>query len=266
MKMVQKITMIVAILLMLMSNISKCMFADQCQSGRERAFQDGEQEEEGENGSSVEQNEQDEQDEVEACSICLGEVTEDIKHLPCMHAFHRDCIDWWLSDKDICPDCGKPVEQEIPVESQRPAASREIAEKPGREGYIEDEQRECETIDTCTLVHCTLTDCVVQSSKLIHCILIHCTLNNCSFTQSEARNCTIKAVQKTIERSTLKDCRLELEYCQIVSSKLENTGVPRARRMLTGCSLKKATLQQCVLKNCRRDRWSSFSGCVEQRG
>ncbi|KAL2610570.1 hypothetical protein R1flu_029143 [Riccia fluitans] len=43
----------------------------------------------------------------DTCSICLekevaGEV---VRRLPCIHVFHRQCIDKWLLQKPVCPTC-----------------------------------------------------------------------------------------------------------------------------------------------------------------
>ena len=41
------------------------------------------------------------------CNICLGpyELHDEVRTVPCMHQFHKACIDTWLRDKAICPVC-----------------------------------------------------------------------------------------------------------------------------------------------------------------
>jgi hypothetical protein len=57
-------------------------------------------------------NQQDEGDQK--CMVCLDEFQEqeDVRRLPCLHVFHKNCIDNWLKDHRKCPICNF----EIPIE------------------------------------------------------------------------------------------------------------------------------------------------------
>ncbi len=50
-------------------------------------------------------------DETERCCICLNDFAEDesIRRLPCLHIFHKDCIDEWLRRNHKCPLCNMSV-------------------------------------------------------------------------------------------------------------------------------------------------------------
>lgn len=58
------------------------------------------------------QNENDKLDEHYNCRICLEsyQQDEDIKILPCMHQYHSDCIDHWLSIHRKCPICNFEID------------------------------------------------------------------------------------------------------------------------------------------------------------
>jgi len=46
-------------------------------------------------------------DSQSSCNICLESFSkgDDVKTLPCLHMFHSQCIDTWLSRKAECPCC-----------------------------------------------------------------------------------------------------------------------------------------------------------------
>ncbi len=52
--------------------------------------------------------------ELPSCSICLMDISNNLKKLDCDHQFHEHCIDRWLIRKDTCPICRRPVRATLP--------------------------------------------------------------------------------------------------------------------------------------------------------
>jgi len=48
-----------------------------------------------------------EEEEEECCAVCLVEYEDgdEVRHLPCGHEFHVECIDSWLENHTSCPTC-----------------------------------------------------------------------------------------------------------------------------------------------------------------
>lgn len=53
--------------------------------------------------------------EVDKCTICLSEFEEDecVRRLPCMHLYHVECVDQWLSTNKRCPICRVDIEAHV---------------------------------------------------------------------------------------------------------------------------------------------------------
>uniref|UniRef100_A0A182MCM6 RING-type E3 ubiquitin transferase n=1 Tax=Anopheles culicifacies TaxID=139723 RepID=A0A182MCM6_9DIPT len=51
-------------------------------------------------------------EDSEKCTICLSqfEIDNDVRRLPCMHLFHKDCVDQWLVTNKHCPICRVDIE------------------------------------------------------------------------------------------------------------------------------------------------------------
>ena len=46
------------------------------------------------------------------CVICMIDfcIGDSIRYLPCMHIYHKECIDDWLLRSFTCPTCMEPVD------------------------------------------------------------------------------------------------------------------------------------------------------------
>lgn len=60
-----------------------------------------------------EETEAGEQVAVDKCAICLGDydVDEEVKHMPCGHMFHSECLGRWLKINRTCPICKQSLRQ-----------------------------------------------------------------------------------------------------------------------------------------------------------
>uniref|UniRef100_A0A673H1Q1 RING finger protein 215-like n=1 Tax=Sinocyclocheilus rhinocerous TaxID=307959 RepID=A0A673H1Q1_9TELE len=49
--------------------------------------------------------------EMDSCAVCLEQYNNNqcLRVLPCLHEFHRDCVDPWLLLQQTCPLCKRSV-------------------------------------------------------------------------------------------------------------------------------------------------------------
>ncbi len=54
-------------------------------------------------------------EQIDKCTICLCEFedNEQVRRLPCMHLFHIDCVDPWLTTNKRCPICRIDIETKV---------------------------------------------------------------------------------------------------------------------------------------------------------
>ena len=70
------------------------------------------------------------------CSICLDDIEKDIEFLPCIHGFHRECIDEWIKEKPECPICKVPVYVNTPEQLDMYNYYKDRRERIAREESI----------------------------------------------------------------------------------------------------------------------------------
>ena len=64
-------------------------------------------------------------DGTDMCAICLADYEdgEQVRVLPCRHAFHRACIDTWLARNNACPYCKRVVDRSAAAAAARAGAA-----------------------------------------------------------------------------------------------------------------------------------------------
>jgi E3 ubiquitin-protein ligase DOA10 len=57
--------------------------------------------------SEIENNKQRGEEAFQNCLVCLSEYEkgDEVRTMPCLHYFHKDCIDKWLGKSNNCPIC-----------------------------------------------------------------------------------------------------------------------------------------------------------------
>lgn len=77
---------------------------EDCEPSKKRKKLETEEVKEGEIDVEVTEN-VDEDTEPEECIICLIEMKkgEEVALLPCMHVYHKTCIDYWFKHRKECP-------------------------------------------------------------------------------------------------------------------------------------------------------------------
>jgi len=82
--------------------------------------------------------------EEPSCSVCISDFErgDQLRLLPCKHAFHSRCVDQWLTVNANCPLCRKSIfadddDDRRPDSAPAPAAAAGTARPPRRQGSIE---------------------------------------------------------------------------------------------------------------------------------
>ncbi|XP_074834036.1 E3 ubiquitin-protein ligase RNF167-like [Carettochelys insculpta] len=91
-------------------------------------------------------------DKYDTCVICMAEYEEgdQLKILPCSHAYHRACIDTWLHRHKTCPFCKQQVTtgtQGVNVDGGRHPQEQAEGEEGQAEGGEDEDGHDDEYVD-----------------------------------------------------------------------------------------------------------------------
>ncbi len=48
-------------------------------------------------------------DDQKECCICMDKNTQEWIETPCVHSFHRECLNGWTQMNRTCPICRSPI-------------------------------------------------------------------------------------------------------------------------------------------------------------
>jgi hypothetical protein len=51
---------------------------------------------------------------------------KDLALLPCLHKFHRTCVESWLKHNHCCPECRVDVKESARMQREPPSESRRV--------------------------------------------------------------------------------------------------------------------------------------------
>ncbi|KAG5447884.1 RING finger protein 11 [Clonorchis sinensis] len=78
---------------------------------------------------------EDKREKLTECIICMCEYEEgdELRYLPCLHTYHRTCIDDWLMRALTCPSCLEELRPSSPNVSRSTDSNRNLTRVPLRE-------------------------------------------------------------------------------------------------------------------------------------